>query len=172
MRVRLREAEQKDIAQLAELFKETVSVVNAADYSLEETEDWASCGEATAHWEELINRLYFVVAEKMEGRKEQTLYSRQGDKKVIVGFAAMSKEGYLNSMFVHKDYQRCGVARILLQEVERYAWSEGVGLVSSEVSITARHFFETEGYVVVKEQTRRANKLELRNFLMEKKSDK
>ena len=172
MRIRLRKAEKEDITQLAELFKGTVRGANAADYSLEETEDWVSCGDRTEHWEELISRLYFVVAEQVEGRKNRFMYSQQAGEKGIVGFAAVSDGGYLNSMFVHKDCQRCGIARILLQEMENYARSKGIDRLFSEVSITARPFFETEGYAVVKEQRRRAGQLELKNFVMEKKLDK
>lgn len=44
----------------------------------------------------------------------------------------------------------------------------GVTQITSEVSLTARTFFEKKGYEVVKAQKYRTNKLELTNFVMRK----
>ena len=67
-------------------------------------------------------------------------------------------------MFVHKDFQGKGIATILLNEIERYATATGIIRITSEVSLTARPFFEQRGYIVTEEQKRRANQLSLTNF--------
>lgn len=72
-------------------------------------------------------------------------------------------------MFVHKDFQGKGIATILLNEIERYATTRGIMRITSEVSLTARPFFEKRGYIVEVEQKRKANQLYLTNFWMEKK---
>lgn len=41
----IRAAQQSDVIELRDLYKNTVLTVNRRDYSLEEVEDWASCGE-------------------------------------------------------------------------------------------------------------------------------
>lgn len=71
-------------------------------------------------------------------------------------------------MFVHKDFQGKGIATMLLEEMERYAFAKGIMRITSEVSLTARPFFEKRGYVVEKEQKRQANKLNLTNFWIHK----
>lgn len=43
---------------------------------------------------------------------------------------------------------------------------------TSEVSLTARPFFEQRGYIVTEEQKRRANQLSLTNFWMAKNLSK
>ena len=86
----------------------------------------------------------------------------------MVGFSSMNEEGYLHSMFVHKDWQGKGVATRLLSEVERVAGQYGVAEITSEVSLTARTFFERKGYVVMRVQKHRASRLELTNFVMRK----
>lgn len=53
----------------------------------------------------------------------------------------MNKNGYLHSMFVHKDCQCKGIATQLLSAVERIAKEYGVKEIKSEVSFTARAFF-------------------------------
>ena len=75
-------------------------------------------------------------------------------------------------MFIHKDWQRKGIASALLSEMESYAGGRGAGEIISEVSITARPFFERQGYTVRKQQRARANRLELTNFVMTKKLQK
>ena len=71
-------------------------------------------------------------------------------------------------MFVHKDFQGKGIATMLLEEIERYAITSGIMRITSEVSLTARPFFEKKGYVVEEEQKRKANQLSLTNIWMAK----
>ena len=71
------------------MFRTTVLTVNSKDYTKEEAEDWASCGDSVEHWKELLAKNDYIGA--LDG---------QGG---IVGFSSMNAEGYLHSMFVHKD---------------------------------------------------------------------
>lgn len=153
-RYRLRKLSKEDIPILQTLFRETVLHVNARDYTREEVEDWASCGDSAEHMKDLLARNDYVVA-----------LNEQGE---IIGFSSMNTEGYLHLLFVHKDYQRVGVGSLLLSAMEKRAREYGVAEITSEVSLTARPFFEENGYKVIKVQKRRANRLELTNFVMRK----
>ena len=143
----IRTARQSDSVELRDLYKNTVLIINRRDYSQEEVEDWASCGNDLSKIEKMIETHYFIVA------VDQQLQ--------IVGFSSITSQGYLHSMFVHKDFQDKGIATILLKEIERYAIEQGMERITSEVSLTARPFFERQGYTVEKEQKRQANKLSL-----------
>lgn len=149
-----RKATLADIPELKEMYKATLRAVNSADYTPEEIEDWASCGDNTAHLTDLITNLYFLVA--------------LNENNQIIGFTSIQTDGYLHSMFVHKDYQRMGVASFLLSKAEEYAIENQIKTITSEVSITAKPFFERKGYQVVEEQKRQANKLCLTNYWMKK----
>lgn len=150
----IRRLAAQDIPEMRKLFRATVLTVNSKDYTKEEVEDWASCGDSVEHWKELLAKNNYIGA--LDG---------QGG---IVGFSSMNAEGYLHSMFVHKDWQGKGVATLLLSEVEKIARRYGVHKISVEVSVTARPFFEKHGYKVVKEQKAKANRLYLTNYVMEK----
>lgn len=150
----IRIAQLSDASKLRDLFQNTVLTINKRDYSKAEVEDWASCGNDLSHIKEMIRTHYFIVA-----------INRQSQ---IVGFSSITKQGYLHSMFVHKDFQGEGIATILLKEIERYAITTGIVRITSEVSLTARPFFEKRGYIVEKEQKRKANQLSLTNFWMAK----
>lgn len=151
---KIRTLDEKDVLQMRDLFCSTVLNVNTRDYTEEEAKDWASCGERTERWKELLAYNQYVGA--------------FDEHDCLVGFASMNKDGYLHSMFVHKDFQHKGIATQLLLEVERIARQYRVVHITSEVSLTARPFFEKKGYEVVKIQKCQANKLELTNFVMRK----
>ncbi|CDA94200.1 gCN5-related N-acetyltransferase [Prevotella sp. CAG:1320] len=152
----IRRLAAQDIPEMRKLFRATVLTVNSKDYTKEEVEDWASCGDSVEHWKKLLAKNDYIGA--LDG---------QGG---IVGFSSMNAEGYLHSMFVHKDWQGKGMATLLLSEVEKIARRYGVHKISVEVSVTARPFFEKHGYKVVKEQKAKANRLYLTNYVMEKTS--
>ena len=143
-----------DIPEMRELFRTTVLTVNSKDYTKEEVEDWTSCGDSVAHWKNLLAKNDYVGAIDRQGK--------------IIGFSSMNAEGYLHSMFVHKDQQGKGVATLLLSEVEKIARKYDVHKINVEASITAHPFFEKHGYKVVKEQKAKANRLWLTNYVMEK----
>ena len=148
----IRQAQQSDAVELKELFQNTVLVINRRDYSQAEVEDWASCGNNLSNIKERIETHCFVVAVNQQSQ--------------IVGFSSITSQGYLHSMFVHKDFQGEGIATMLLEEIERYAITAGITRITSEVSLTARPFFEKKGYIVKEEQKRKANQLSLTNFWM------
>lgn len=117
----IRTARQSDSVELRDLYKNTVLIINRRDYSQEEVEDWASCGNDLSKIEKMIETHYFIVA------VDQQLQ--------IVGFSSITSQGYLHSMFVHKDFQGKGIATILLKEIERYAIEQGMERITSEVSL-------------------------------------
>lgn len=150
----IRKANISDTSEMTELYKNTILSVNRKDYSLEEVEDWASCGDNISRWDELFAEQHYIVAENEKGE--------------IVGFASINDVGYMHTLFVHKDFQHQGIATLLYQVIEQYAKEKGVKEITSEVSITAKPLFEKQGFKVDKEQKRKANKLCLTNYKMSK----
>ena len=153
--VRFRMAETGDIPEIKNLLKSTVLTVNAQDYTADEVADWASCGDKSGHWEELFSRFHIIAATDSENR--------------IIGFSAIGSDGYLHSLFVHKDWQNKGIGTLLLSEAEKTAMTCGATQITSDVSITARPFFEKHGYSIIKEQKAKANRLYMTNYMMKKK---
>lgn len=151
---KIRQVRLSDIPVLKELYQNTVLTVNRKDYTAEEVEDWASCGDDTTHWGELFEEQHYVVAENEKG--------------VIVGFASVNDVGYMHTLFVHKDFQHQGIATSLYKYIEAYVKEKGAKKVTSEVSITAKPFFEKQGFQVDEEQKRKANQLCLINYKMSK----
>ena len=128
----------KDIPAIKELFRSTILSVNLKDYTPEQVGCWAARGEDVSVWEERINEQYFILAE---------------ENNTILGFAVLKLSGYLNSMFVHRDYQGKGVASLLLKKIEEYARMKDISEITADVSITAQPFFSKKGYVILEQQT-------------------
>ena len=89
----LREYKPSDCAQLAELFYQTVHSVNAKDYTQEQRNAWATGKVDLAQWDASF-------------REHKTIDAVENS--TIVGFGDMDSSGYLDRLYVHKDYQRRG----------------------------------------------------------------
>lgn len=146
----LRKYVKTDCAELAELFYDTVHTVNAKDYTREQLDAWAT-GEVNLEvWNESFQAHRTVVAE-VDGQ--------------IVGFGDMDETGYLDRLYVHKDYQRRGVATAICDVLEQ---NTKAAECTTHASITARPFFEKRGYTVVREQQVERRGELLTNFVMRK----
>ncbi len=90
--VRIREIKAEDLRAIVALFKETVHHVNAKDYTVEQLLVWAphQIHHSDDRWQSLLSNVACLAE----------------IDNVIVGFADMTTEGYLDRLFVHKDYQR------------------------------------------------------------------
>ena len=118
----IRPLEEKDLYDMQNLFRSTVLNVNIKDYTKEEVEDWASCGNDMEHWKEILFNNQFIGA-----------FDKQDN---LIGYSSMNKRGYMHSMFVHPDWQGKGIATLLLSEVEKIARQYEVIEITSEVSKT------------------------------------
>ena len=83
---------------------------------------------------------------------------------VITGFGDMDSSGYLDRLYVHRDFQGKGIASVLCDRLEASVSC----LITTHASITARPFFEKRGYRLIKEQQVERQGILLTNFVMEK----
>lgn len=151
----IRKLEKSDIAACINLFRETVHFINAKDYSHEQLEIWApkTIDPENQWWLTLLENIALVAVMNNE----------------IVGFTDLSNEGYLDRLFVHKEHQRKGIAKALINELERLAVQRSITEITTEASITAKPFFAAMGYQVVKEQQKEHKGIKFINFVMRKK---
>jgi putative acetyltransferase len=154
-KILIRSADENDLPAITELFRTTIQSINSKDYTPEQIEVWSAGADNTEKWAESIKNQYFIVAE-IEG--------------VIAGFGSITPGRYLDFMYVHKDYQRLGVARALLNEIERKASEQKNAEIYSHVSKTAKGFFEKMGYIYTEVVTDKAvNGVIFENSVMVKK---
>ena len=87
---------------------------------------------------------------------------------VIIGFSDLEPDGHIHMMYVHADHQGKGVATTLLGYIEGKARQAGVSRLYSEISLTARPFFDRRGFIVLAQQEVPLRGQTLINFRMEK----
>ena len=146
----IRKYRPEDCAEMAKLFYDTVHTVNAADYTEPQLNAWATGEVDLAKWNVLF-RIHNTVIAEING--------------AIVGFGDMDETGYLDRLYVHKDYQRQGIATAICNVLEAEGPAEKF---ITHASVTARPFFENRGYVVIKEQQVERFGVWLTNFVMGK----
>lgn len=126
--IEVRQSLSSDVEKITQLFYDTIQNINIRDYSQEEVDDWSSWKTDIDKWLERMLEQYFIVAEI---------------KNKNVGFGSLAEDGYLDFMF-DKDTQRQGVASALLSEIFRGAIEQNNSMIYSDVSLTAKKFFEAK----------------------------
>lgn len=152
--IKIRKGKLNDLTELQRLFVETVSTICSADYDSRQIEVWTSGVENQTRWNDMLTHQFVLVAE----------YETQ-----IVGFATLANDHYLDLLYVHKHFQRRGIANVLYADIEKEAIRRGQTELTADVSITARPFFEKVGFNVMKEQRIIRKDIALTNFKMSKK---
>ena len=145
----IREYQSTDCKELSELFYNTVHTVNAKDYTKEQLNAWATGNVDLEQWNKSLQEHYSIVVV---------------DDEIIVGFGDIDKTGYLDRLYVHKDYQGKGIATTICDMLEQAVQ----GKIVTHASITAKPFFEKRGYTVIMEQRVVRQGIVLTNFVMER----
>lgn len=91
----IRKYKSSDCQEITELFYNTVHSINKKDYTQEQLDVWATKNIDIEKWDTSFLKNYAVVAES---------------NGIIVGFGDIIEDGYLDRLYVHKDFQRMEIA--------------------------------------------------------------
>lgn len=154
--MRIRKYNDSDINEIVNLFYETVHSVNKRDYTKKQLNAWALKSELEdklKSWNKSFNtNITYVVEIRSD----------------IVGFSDMTHSGYIDRLYTHKDFQGKGIATMLLKKLESIAVSVGISEIYTAASVTAKSFFEKNGYGIIMQQNVERNGVFLSNFKMHK----
>lgn len=151
--ISIRIARPDDLREMQEMFVETIQAICRKDYTPEQIKAWTSAARNIKRWTDKLKSQYFLIAE-------------HGNK--IVGYASLENNDYLDFLYVHKDYQRQGIAHRLYAEIEKEAKKRKATVLRSDVSITAKPFFEKKGFIASETQTHIVAGVEIVNYKMVK----
>lgn len=151
--LRIRPYRDGDAAALWTVFYSAIHQTAAADYSMEQRNAWAPATPDLAKWEKRILGIQPFVAE-WDGN--------------VAGYADLQPSGLIDHFFVASAFGRRGVGSALMAVIHQSARQRMVPVLFSEVSLTARPFFEKQGFVVEREQTVQIGTVALKNFRMSK----
>jgi putative acetyltransferase len=154
-KISIRDYRPNDVQALANIYFNTIHRINTAHYTQEQVDVWApkSSIENTEGWAKKFSRTKPIVAVI-------------GD--APVGFAEFEPNGHIDCFYCHHDWIRKGVGAALMNEILFRAKNQNINRIFSEVSITAKPFFEKQGFIVIAEQTVLKRGVGLINYRMEK----
>lgn len=151
MELSIRRATLRDMPELHKLFVETIRNIASRDYDPDQIRIWTASIQKKKRWEDAVLNQYFILLEKEDQ---------------LLGFGSLDQGNYIDFMYVHKDYQGQGIASLIYQELLEEARRQGETRLSSDVSKTARPFFEKKGFKAVKENIMYIEGIEIRNYRM------
>ena len=145
---KFRKGEEKE---LWNLFYNTIHNVNNQDYDKSQIAAWAP------------DDLDINIAIQKFREIDPFVVIKEGK---IVGYADIQPDGYIDHFYCHHEFQRQGIGRTLFAALEQEARENGILEMYSNVSITARPFFEAMGFSVEKEQVLQMRDQQLKNYKM------
>ncbi|MDQ6470517.1 GNAT family N-acetyltransferase [Flavobacterium sp. LHD-80] len=148
-----RKATISDLLEMQKLFVQTIQSVCKNDYNPDQINAWVSGAENTQRWVDVIEK-QFVLLAIIENK--------------IAGFGTLKDSNYIDLFFIHKDFQRKGIANKIFNELELEAKNHHSKSITSDVSITAKPFFEKKGFAVKTIQKNIVKGVEIINYKMEK----
>ena len=171
--ITIRPYNSSDLSIVIQIFKEAVAAINIRHYTPEQIAVWTDIDPA--RWQTKLKEMIVFVAVLRDASNDAPSSLRQEasadrqDEQRIVGFADMTREGYLDHLYVHKDYQARWVSLHLFKTIEKAARELGLTKLTTDCSITAKVPAERMGFKVVKEQIVEKNGVQFTNYHMEKK---
>ena len=148
----IRTAELSDVPAMQDVFRSAVLRTAAAHYDADQRRVWAARAEDADRWQRTI-------------REQQVLVTVDGER--VVGFISLTPAGHIDLLHVHADHGRQGVAQALFEALVREAQKRGIQALTTDVSHTARPFFERQGFRAVRTNRRELDGVVLENFRME-----
>ena len=147
----IREFKIGDEDGLWRVFYSSIHQVCSNDYSEEQIHAWAPADLDPTIWVSKIQSIKpFVVVD--------------GEK--IIGYADLQKDGKIDHFFVHGDHQAQGVGTFLMNKIIKKSVNKK--RLYSEVSHTAKPFYEKHGFKAVKVQEVNMRGVILTNNIMER----
>jgi putative acetyltransferase len=143
-----------DLPAMMEVRRSSITRVCARDYTPTQIAAWAAQAQDP-------------VKQDARFRNSVTWVALLEDR--VVGYINLGTEGYVDSLYVHAEAQKRGAATALLAALEETARARNVARLHSEVSITARPFFEKRGFSVLTPQVVIVDGIQYDNFRMEKR---
>lgn len=127
----IREYRPADLEAVSSLFSRSVREVASRDYSPSQVSAWAPEPPDLEAWRRRLETGAVFVSERAAG---------------IAGFVRIDSAGCVDLLYVHPEAQREGVARALIDRAASWARGQGIRRLYSDVSTTARPFFERAGF--------------------------
>jgi GNAT superfamily N-acetyltransferase len=149
----IRRYEPGDVHSLIEIYQQAIHVLAAPYYNKAQLDAWAPAVMDPAKWHARVSPQQTFIAD-CDGRAG--------------AFIAWDWTGHIDFIFTHPAFARRGLARALYGAAEETIRQQGAPRLFAEVSLAARPFFESRGFVAEREREVDCRGQRLRQFIMSK----
>ena len=153
MEVTIKRATSVDLDDILSLFENTIEHCCQDDYNTEQIKAWQSSKNKKDKWLNRINSEHFYIAQQ-NGQ--------------IIGFASLAPIDHIDMMYVHKDFQKLGIASKLLSHLTTIAKYNHVKTLSSFASKTALPFFMAKGFEIISPKENYIDNTLIINYIINK----
>ena len=149
---KIRRSQDSDLAELAQLCRQTVQVHGSTYYTPEQVKVWADFATDLDHFRRFIlSGTTFVC----------------WDETGLLGFSGISQNGHILSAYVRYDRLRQGIGTALLRTVLNYAQTQGIKRVYVEASEFSLKLFEQFGFKVYEIESLERQGVQFQRYLLE-----
>lgn len=151
----IRKFSPNDLEAVIALFCDSVHTVANRYYNPQQIETWAN--RKTINRENWLKNLSANITYVAETENQ------------IIGFGDMTHDGYIDHLFVHKNYQGKGASLGIFKKFEEEARKLGLPEMTTEASIMAMPIAKRVGFEILEKQTKILKGVEFINYKMRKK---
>lgn len=154
-------------ASVSQLFHDAIHAITDEAYSLPQRQAWSRGPRSTYHWHKrLSNSQTWLMVDNSQLHEGLPL---------CCGFINIETDyvhqGYIDSLYVHPQYQHQGVAKRLVLCLLDWACSQQFPLLSVDASILSKPLFLQQGFKQVHRSYQEKSGQVIMGFLMEKVLD-
>ena len=138
--LRIRAFADDDALRLHDVFDSSIRTHAVREHSSDQVSAWSPALDAslTARWIERMRRIGPFIVEVVGS-----------DGLEIAAYADLQPDGYIDHFFVAGRFGHRGVGTRLMKHLIDTARERGIGVLTSDVSMTAQPFFGRFGFVIV-----------------------
>jgi len=135
-----RDYRPEDAPALATVYRTAILDSVQDVYTAAQCAAWAACGDDAPAWNKRLQNAWVRVA-----------CDEENDE--IIGFGGILMPGHIDLLFTLPDYQREGVASLILIDLFELAAAMGAREISAEASELSRPVFEKHGFKILESGT-------------------
>ena len=155
MKVAIRAYEQRDAADVADVFYRSVREGALSDYTAEQVKAWVP-----GRWD--------AGQEHRRSGDGRLVLVATGESGHVVAFIDLEADGHIDRLFCAPEAAGRGIASQLYDAAETTARAQGIQRLVTEASELARRFFERKGFTVLERQDKVLRGVPIHNYRMVK----
>lgn len=135
MNYQISRATDSDLPLMQRLFYQTVTIYGSKIFTKEEVKIFSRLALDKKHWIQKFTE-DFVYNAKLNGE--------------VVGSFSLSKDGVIEYIFVHQNYQGRGIAKELYKTLENVSKEANIEVLTTRINMSTRDFFKKNGFEIIK----------------------